>query len=395
MTEALSLPPLGASSRVLPAATYDCILLAGFGGPEGQEDVIPYLRNVTRGRGIPDERLEEVSHHYRHFGGISPINQQNRDLKAALEAEIASRGLGLPVYWGNRFWAPYFADALRELHADGHRKVLVLVTTAFSSYSGCRAYREDLASALAETGLTGELDLDKVRQYFDHPGFVSPNIDAVRAGLRSLAAEGNGAMPHVMFATHSIPTAAADVSGPREALPSGEPVPVGGAGEWFAGGGWYVEQQRAVAALIMDAVADEFPTAEWSLVFQSRSGAPEIPWLEPDINDAIEALPATVTGLVISPVGFVSDHMEVAWDLDNEALETCAERGLAAVRVPTVGVDPAFVAGLIDLVEERHVAPGGTPRERVALTGLGPWQDVCPTDCCLGRATKPTVASEG
>ncbi|WP_062389264.1 ferrochelatase [Demequina iriomotensis] len=393
MTAASSLPPLAASSRVLDATTYDAILLAGFGGPEGQDDVIPYLRNVTRGRGIPDERLEEVSHHYRHFGGISPINEQNRDLKAALEAEIASRGLGLPVYWGNRFWAPYFSDALREIHADGHRRVLVLVTTAFSSYSGCRAYREDLATALAETGLEGVLELDKVRQYFDHPGFVDPNVDAVRAGLASLRDQGLLDGAHVMFATHSIPTAAADVSGPREALPSGAPVPTGGENEWYAGGGWYVEQQRAVSALVMDRVADEFPGVPWSLVFQSRSGSPEIPWLEPDINDAIEALDPDVKGLVISPIGFVSDHMEVAWDLDNEAVETCEERGIVPVRVPTVGVDPAFVAGLVDLVEERHVAPGGTPRSREALTGLGPWQDVCPTDCCLGRAAKATIAS--
>ncbi|WP_082092229.1 ferrochelatase [Demequina pelophila] len=398
--------PLAASSRVAPPATYDCILLAGFGGPEGQDDVIPYLRNVTRGRGIPDERLEEVAHHYRHFGGISPINEQNRELKAALEGEIARRGLGLPVYWGNRFWAPYFAEALQELHADGHRRVLVLVTTAFSSYSGCRAYREDLAAALAEAGLEGEVELHKVRQYFDHPGFVEPNVSAVRDGLRSLAAQGAGEAPHVMFATHSIPTAAADASGPREALPSGEAVPTGGANEWYAGGGWYVAQQRAVAALVMDRVADEFPGVEWSLVFQSRSGSPEVPWLEPDINDAIEALPGSVSGLVISPIGFVSDHMEVAWDLDNEALETCEGRSLPAVRVPTVGVDPRFVAGLVDLVEERHVGDGagagaagvggagaGSPRERVALTDLGPWQDVCPTDCCKGRAPKPTIAS--
>lgn len=384
---------LAASSRVAPPADYDCILLAGFGGPEGQEDVIPYLRNVTRGRGVPDERLEEVAHHYRHFGGISPINQQNRDLKTALEAEIAERGLDLPVYWGNRFWAPYFADALRELHADGHRRVLVLVTTAFSSYSGCRAYREDLASALAETGLEDELTLDKVRQYFDHPGFVEPNVSAVREGLRTLVAQGDGERPHVMFATHSIPSAAADVSGPRETMPDGTPVPTGGGEQWHEGGGWYAAQQRAVAALVMDAVADEFPGVDWSLVYQSRSGDPSVPWLEPDINAAIEALHDVVTGLVISPLGFVSDHMEVAWDLDNEALETCEKRGLAAIRVPTVGVDPRFVAGLVDLVQERHAGPGVSPLERRALTALGPWQDVCPADCCLGRAAKPTIAS--
>lgn len=388
-----ALPPLAASGRTVVPAEYDCILLAGFGGPEGQDDVIPYLRNVTRGRGVPDERLEEVAHHYRHFGGISPINQQNRELKVALEAEIAARGLALPVYWGNRFWAPYFADALRELHSAGHRRVLVLVTTAFSSYSGCRAYREDLAAALAETGLEGELLLDKVRQYFDHPGFVEPNIDAVRGGLRALAAGGKGSRPHVMFATHSIPSAAADASGPRESLPDGTPVPVDGGEEWNAGGGWYAAQQRAVATLVMQAVSDEFPGVPWSLVYQSRSGSPTVPWLEPDINLAIESLAADVSGLVISPLGFVSDHMEVAWDLDNEALETCEKRGLAAVRVPTVGVDPRFVAGLVDLVQERHVAEGAAAGERQALTAMGPWQDVCPADCCQGRVSKPAIAS--
>jgi ferrochelatase len=374
--------PLAASARVLPPQGYDCILLAGFGGPEGQEDVIPYLRNVTRGRGIPDERLEEVAHHYRHFGGISPINDQNRALKSALESELAARGHELPVYWGNRFWAPYFADALSELHADGHRRVLVLLTTAFSSYSGCRAYREDLAAAVADAGLTEELTLDKVRQYFDHPGFVAPNIEAVREGLAELLASGHGAAPHVMFSTHSIPTAAAEVSGPRESLPNGTPVPGGD------GGGWYGAQQRAVAALIMERLRGEFGDVPWSLVYQSRSGDAHTPWLEPDINDAIAELPGDVTGLVVSPIGFVSDHMEVKWDLDEEAHETCEERGLPMVRVPTVGVHAAFVAGLVDLIEERTA-----DAERKSLTELGPWQDVCPVDCCLGRAAKPTVAS--
>src|SRR5690606_32995026 len=211
ITNGVGAPPVLAATpaaqqgpeHVEQPVAYDAIVLAGFGGPEGQDDVIPFLRNVTRGRGVPDERLEEVAHHYRHFGGVSPINQQNRDLKVALEGEIARRGLGLPVYWGNRFWAPFFADALAELHADGHRRVLVLVTTAFSSYSGCRAYREDLATALEEAGLTGELELDKVRQYFDHPGFVEPNVQAVLDGLRELSAGGRAELPHVMFATHS------------------------------------------------------------------------------------------------------------------------------------------------------------------------------------------------
>ncbi|PKQ25856.1 MAG: ferrochelatase [Actinobacteria bacterium HGW-Actinobacteria-4] len=381
-------PPLAASARRVPSRRYDAILLTGFGGPEGQDDVIPFLRNVTAGRGIPDERLEEVAHHYRAFGGVSPINQQNRDLQAALQAELKRRGIDLPVYWGNRNWDPYLADTLRDAHANGHTTLLALVTAAFSSYSGCRQYREDLAKAVSEAGLEGQVHVDKIRQYFDHPGFVRPNVEAVRAGLHRLAAEGNGAAPHVMFATHSIPLSAADASGPRETQPDGSEVPGGNAG------GWYALQQRAVAELIMAEVAHDFPDAEWSLVYQSRSGSPQVPWLEPDINDAIGDLPGDVTGLVISPLGFVSDHMEVLWDLDTEALATCADRGLPAVRVPTVGIDPTFISGLVDLIEERHSTSGqqeGMSRE--AMSDFGPWQDICPVDCCAGRELKPVVAA--
>ena len=221
-----------------------------------------------------------------------------------------------------------------------------------------------------------------MRQYFDHPGFVGPNVEFVLGGLRQLADAGHGSAPHVMFSTHSIPTAAADASGPHEALPGGDPVPLGDAG------GWYGAQQRAVCELIMESVSLEYGDVPWSLVFQSRSGPPTQPWLEPDINDAINELPDSVSGLVVSAIGFVSDHMEVLWDLDNEALETATERGLPMVRVPTVGVDPAFVSGLVDLVEERTAG-----HERPALTEFGPWQDVCPADCCLGRVPKATIAS--
>jgi ferrochelatase len=381
-------PPLAASARRVPSRRYDAVVLAGFGGPEGQEDVIPFLRNVTAGRGIPDERLEEVAHHYLAFDGVSPINQQNRELQEAIQTELKRRGLHLPVYWGNRNWSPYLADTIREAHANGHTTLLALVTTAFSSYSGCRQYREDLAKAIADAGLEGQVHVDKIRQYFDHPGFVRPNVEAVRAGLHRLAAEGHGAALHVMFSTHSIPVSAADASGPRENQHDGSDVPGGGAG------GWYALQQRAVAALIMEEVAHDFPEVRWSLTYQSRSGSPQVPWLEPDVNDAIRELPESVTGLVISPLGFVSDHMEVLWDLDTEALATSAARGLPAVRVPTVGIDPAFVSGLVDLIEERHSTSGqqeGLSRE--AMSDFGPWQDVCPVDCCAGRELKPVVAA--
>ncbi|HEY9365494.1 MAG TPA: ferrochelatase [Agromyces sp.] len=354
--------------HVTEPVAYDAILLAGFGGPEGQDDVIPFLRNVTSGRGIPDERLEEVAHHYRHFGGTSPINQQNRELKAALEAELANRGIDLPVYWGNRNWDPYLNDALAEAKAAGHTRLIAIATSAYSSYSSCRQYREDFADAIADTGLGDKVQIDKVRQFFDHPGFVAPFVEGVRDGLAGLEASGDlnrTTEIEVLFATHSIPSTDAAKSGPAE--------------RGFGEGGAYAAQHRAVAEVVMSkAGAADVP---WQLVYQSRSGPPSMPWLEPDINDAIEELPAAGRkAVVIVPLGFVSDHMEVLWDLDNEALETAEQQGLAAVRVPTPGTHPAYVAGLVDLVLERV---NGTPvAERPAETELGPWYDVCRPGCC-------------
>ncbi|PWC05737.1 ferrochelatase [Agromyces badenianii] len=355
-------------AHVTEPVAYDAILLAGFGGPEGQDDVIPFLRNVTSGRGIPDERLEEVAHHYRHFGGTSPINAQNRRLKASLEAELASRGIDLPVYWGNRNWDPYLNDALAEAKAAGHSKLIAIATSAYSSYSSCRQYREDFADALADTGLGDQIQIDKVRQFFDHPGFVTPFVEGVRDGLEGLEASAGldrTTEIEVLFATHSIPSTDAAKSGPAE--------------RGFGEGGAYAAQHRAVAEVVMaKAGAADVP---WQLVYQSRSGPPSMPWLEPDINDAIEELPAAGRkAVVIVPLGFVSDHMEVLWDLDNEALETAEQHGLAAVRVPTPGTHPAYVAGLVDLVLERV---NGTPvAERPAETELGPWYDVCRPGCC-------------
>lgn len=357
-----------------PGQPYDAVLLVSFGGPEGQEDVLPFLRNVTRGRGIPDERLEEVSHHYRAFGGVSPINAQNRALQAALRAELDGRGLDLPVLWGNRNWDPFLDQALREAYDAGHRRLLAVVTSAYSSYSSCRQYREDLAGALERTGLVGELQVDKVRQYFDHPGFVAPFVEGVTAALSRRPDA------HVLFATHSIPTSTAITSGPP--------------GADLGPGGAYEAQHRAVAEVVMTAVD---PAAPWSLVYQSRSGAPSTPWLEPDINDAITELAAQGTqAVVIVPLGFVSDHMEVLWDLDEEALTTARSAGLHAERVPTPGVHPRFVSGLVDLVTERLGGQdGGVPptSARPALTSLGPWYDVCPAGCCANpRGEKPAVA---
>jgi ferrochelatase len=365
------------AEHVTEAVAYDAILLASFGGPEGQDDVIPFLRNVTRGRGIPEERLEEVAHHYRAFGGISPINDQNRELKAALEAELERRGIDLPVIWGNRNWTPYLRDALTEANERGFSKLIAIGTSAYSSYSSCRQYREDYAIALDETGLEGQIEIDKVRQFFDHPGFVQPFIDGVKQGLADVAAKGfTPENTHVLFSTHSIPSTDAAKSGPES--------------RGFGPEGAYAAQHLAVAEVVMAEAANG---ENWSLVYQSRSGPPSMPWLEPDINDSIEELAASGTkAVVIVPLGFVSDHMEVKWDLDTEAMETSAEHDVFAVRVPTPGVHAAYVTGLIDLVLERV---NGTPtEERPALTELGPWYDVCRPGCCenVRLGFKPALA---
>ncbi|WP_396599646.1 ferrochelatase [Frigoribacterium sp. R86507] len=371
---------------------YDAILLAGFGGPEGQDDVIPFLRNVTRGRGIPEERLEEVATHYRHFGGVSPINQHNRELKAALEAELERRGIDLPVIWGNRNWQPYMADAVREADDRGFRKLIAVATSAYSSYSSCRQYREDFAMALDATGLEATMQIDKVRQFFDHPGFVQPFIDGVRDALVKARDENEGldlsTEVQVLFATHSIPSTDAAKSGPEA--------------RGFDADGAYAAQHKAVAEVVMaaaEAALDlDLPegggtTVPWQLVYQSRSGPPSMPWLEPDINDAIDDLAGGPTrAVIIVPLGFVSDHMEVMWDLDNEAMETSEKNGFWATRTPTPGIDPNYVTGLVDLVLERR---DGVPAEdRPHVTDLGPWYDVCRPGCCenVRLGFKPAVS---
>ena len=354
---------------------YDAVLLLSFGGPEGPDDVMPFLENVTRGRGIPRERLEAVAEHYLHFGGRSPINDQNRALLAALRVELDARGLDLPLVWGNRNWAPYVTDALRDAHEAGARRVVIVVTSAYSSYSGCRQYREDLAAAVTALAAEGRgLEVDKIRHYYNHPGFVAPVVDAVKDGLATLAADGRGENVRVVFVTHSVPTAMNDVAGEGSAV----------------GAGAYVRQHLDVAASVM---AQAGPTP-WDLVYCSRSGPPTQPWLEPDVNDHLEALAKDgVTGVVVVPVGFVSDHMEVVFDLDTEASQTAADLGLGFVRVPTVGTDPRFVAALVDLLVERaDEARGGAP-ERPATGELGASHTVCPVGCCrnLRAPDKPAA----
>ncbi|RLL69250.1 ferrochelatase [Streptomyces sp. Z26] len=357
------------------ASPYDALLLLSFGGPEGPDDVVPFLENVTRGRGIPRERLEEVGQHYFLFGGVSPINAQNRVLLDALRRDFAAHGLDLPVYWGNRNWAPYLTDTLREITRAGHRRVLTLATSAYASYSGCRQYRENLAESLA--ALTAEgLEpprVDKLRHYFNHPGFLDPVADGVVASLGELpAAVRDGA--HLVFTTHSIPDAAADSAGPE--------------------GGAYVAQHldaaRLVAAAVRDATGVDHP---WQLVYQSRSGPPHIPWLEPDVCDHLAELRAAdAPAAVMVPIGFVSDHMEVLYDLDTEALAKAEELGLPVVRSATVGADPRFAAAVRELTLERAATERGGCPERRARGALGPSHDVCPKGCCPARVERPAAA---
>jgi len=310
--------------------SFDAFLLLSFGGPQGPDDVLPFLRNVTAGRGIPDQRLAEVAEHYQHFGGVSPITAQNEALLGALGAEFVRRGISLPLYFGNRNWHPFLADTARRMLADGCRNALVLTTSATGSYSGCRQYREDLQRAL--DGLDSQpprLSFTKLRHYFDHPGFVAANADAVRAALAGLPAEHRDDA-RLVFTAHSVP-----VSMNRTAGPSG---------------GLYLAQHRATAALVAQAVRG--PGAEFDLVWQSRSGPPQLPWLEPDINDQLRTLAAAGTrAVVVAPTGFVSDNLEVQWDLDQEARATAAELGLDFTRAGTAGTHPAFVSGQVDLVE--------------------------------------------
>ncbi|SEE10805.1 ferrochelatase [Streptomyces sp. 2112.3] len=362
---------------------YDALLLLSFGGPEGPDDVVPFLENVTRGRGIPRERLKEVGQHYFLFGGVSPINAQNRELLDALRKDFAEHGLDLPVYWGNRNWAPYLTDTLRTMVHDGHRRIAVLATSAYASYSGCRQYRENLADALAALQAEGlePPRVDKLRHYFNHPGFIRPMVDGVLASLAALPQEVRGGA-HLAFTTHSIPTAAADTSGtPADHTRDGA-------------GGAYVAQHLDVAQVIADAVRAETGVDHpWRLVYQSRSGAPHIPWLEPDICDHLEERHAAgVPAVVMAPIGFVSDHMEVKYDLDTEATAKAAELGLPVARSATAGADPRFAAAVRDLLLERAAAERGRAPERCALGALGAGHDLCPVGCCPARAPRPAAA---
>ncbi|MDI2128703.1 ferrochelatase [Yinghuangia seranimata] len=343
-------------------APFDALLLLSFGGPEGPDEVIPFLENVTRGRGVPPERLAEAGAHYTLFGGVSPINAQNRELIAAIEKEFAAHGPALPVYWGNRNWRPYLDDTLRRMTEDGVRRAAVLVTSAYASYSGCGQYHENLIAARAKAGPQAPR-LDKLRHYFNHPGFVEPLVDHTLEALARLPeAVREGA--RLVMTTHSVPTVTAATSGP--------------------GGNAYVTQHQETARLVAEGVAEALGREHaWDLVFQSRSGPPQVPWLEPDVNDHLAALHADgVPAAVLVPIGFLSDHMEVVYDLDTEAARTAADLGLPVTRAATTGADPRFAAAVRELLLERAAAlRGGTPA-RCALGALGASHDVCPVGCC-------------
>ncbi|GAA0465547.1 ferrochelatase [Paractinoplanes deccanensis] len=331
---------------------YDAFVLLSFGGPEKPDDVMPFLRNVVRGRGVPDERLAEVAEHYMHFGGVSPINQQNRDLLAAIKAEFAGNGIDLPAYWGNRNWHPMLEDTVAQMRDDGVTHALGFATSAYGGYSSCKQYWEDIANARAKVG-PGAPVISKIRQFWDHPGFVEPNVSAVQAALATLD-ESRRATTRLVFTAHSIPVSMARTAGPT--------------------GGRYTAQLEETARLVHERAAADLP---WDLVWQSRSGPPQVPWLEPDINDHLADLAKQgVTDVVVSPIGFVSDHLEVIWDLDNEAADTAKELGLGYARAATPNVDPRFVAMVRELVQERT---DGAPLRRLGT--LPVWDD-CPVNCC-------------
>jgi protoporphyrin/coproporphyrin ferrochelatase len=354
---------------------YDALLLVSFGGPERPEDVVPFLENVTRGRGIPPERLAEVGRHYDLFGGRSPLNDLNRELLAAIQKDLTTAGIDVPVYWGNRNWDPYLTDTLRQMARDGVTRAACFVTSAYSSWSSCRQYRENLHDAAAP--LDAAPRLDKLRHYFNHPGFTEPVADGVLAALAQLPDEIRDDA-HLVFVTHSIPTAMNDASGPD--------------------GGAYRAQHHDAMEVLAARVDDETGrTHPHQLVFCSRSGSSQVPWLEPDVNGHLESLADSgVKGVVMVPIGFVSDHMEVVYDLDTEAMTTAERLGLVARRSATPGRDDRFVVMIRDLLLERAAVERGEPVVRATVGALGPLWDRCPETCCPNpRGERPALCGEG
>jgi len=325
----------------MTSTPYDALLVVSFGGPEGMDDVIPFLENVLRGRNVPRERMLQVAHHYELFGGVSPINQQNRDLIAALKQELERHGPQLPIYWGNRNWHPLLPDTLKQMAADGIQNALAFVTSAYSSYSSCRQYRQNIADAQAEVGPTAP-QVEKLRAFYNHPLFIEANVDQIRAAWNQLEDQNSA---HLVFTAHSIP-------------------------ESMAANCDYAAQLTQTGTVIARALGID----SWELVYQSRSGSPAQPWLGPDVSDHLRTLRESgVSSVVVAPIGFVSDHMEVVYDLDVEARNVAEEIGMNLVRARTAGTHPSFVKMIRELMIERinNVLP----------------PSVCAPNCCLDRIT--------
>jgi ferrochelatase len=349
-------PPADGYESRYPESRFDALLVVSFGGPEGLDEVTPFLENVTRGRGVPRERLEEVAGHYAHFGGVSPINAQNRALCAALATELESAGIDLPVYLGNRNWHPFVSDTLREMAEAGVERALAFFTSGFSSYSSCRQYRENVYEAQQALG-RGAPEVLRTRMFYNHPGFVAASVDRVRAALDGVPA-GRRERMHLAFTAHSIPVAMA-----RHCR---------------------YESQLSEAARLVSGAAGALDHA---VAYQSRSGPARVPWLEPDVGDHLRALAARgVEDVVLSPLGFLSDHIEVLYDLDIEAQQVAEEIGIRVVRAATVGTHPSFVGAVRELIEER-LTPGVARR---AIGRHGPAHDVCTRGCCLPGTGRPS-----
>ena len=337
---------------------YDALLIVSFGGPDQPEDVMPFLENVTRGRNIPSERLSEVAEHYYHFGGRSPINDQNRELIDALQADLDEHGIKLPIFWGNRNWFPTLPDAMRQMRDAGVGRALAFMTSAYSSYSGCRQYRENIAAAQAEVG-EGSPAVDKLRVFYNHPGFIEACADRVRTAQAQL--RNAGVPPRFVATAHSIPMSMASTSN-------------------------YEQQLRETARL----VAERCGFAEHDLVYQSRSGPPSQPWLEPDILDHLRALHAQgVCQVIATPLGFISDHLEVLYDLDTEASDLAKELGIEFIRAQTAGTHPAFITAIRELIEERL----NPSLPRLAVGVYEPNHDVCPANCCPPPPQRPAQST--
>lgn len=338
------------------ADDYDAILVVSFGGPEKRDDVIPFLENVLRGKPVPRERLLEVAEHYYHFDGVSPINRQTRELIAALRTELDAAGISLPIYWGNRNWHPLLPDTLREMAQAGVKRALAWFTSAYGSYSGCRQYQENIQQAQQIVGESAP-QIDKLRAFYNHPEFIAASLDRMQTAWAKLPMERQAAA-RIAFTAHSIPMSMANTSR-------------------------YVEQLTETCRLIAEPM--NVPAERWQLVYQSRSGRPQDPWLEPDIGDHLRTLKTSGVGdVIVAPIGFLSDHIEVLYDLDDEARRISQEIGLNMIRAATVGTHPRFIGMIRELIEERlH----GT--ERRCIGQFGPSHDVCPIDCCPAPVRPP------